>query len=67
MGRDQFGETYHDLGKYPRKTLLARLGRRSARKMYVDCLSEPYTRHVGYVIADRWITLYQVTPWEQEA
>jgi len=36
MGIDQYGQTYHDLGKYPRKGLLEKLGGGKASKMYVD-------------------------------
>lgn len=62
MGRDQYGKTYHDLGKHPRKELLHRLGRKRAERMYVDRADG--TRHVGYVIAGLWITLYRVESWE---
>jgi hypothetical protein len=34
MGIDQYGQTYHNLGKYPRKELLERLGYKNAKKMY---------------------------------
>ena len=66
MGRDQYGVTYDDLGKYPRAALLRRLHRKRAAKMYIDKREGP-PKHVGYVIAGHWITLYQVEPWEREA
>lgn len=63
MGRDQYGDTYHDLGKHPRKALLEHFGRSHAKKMYTD-KKDGETRHVGYIIAGRWITLYNISPWE---
>jgi len=63
MGISQYGTTYHDLGKYPRKELLERLGRKSAQKMYID-KKDGRTIHCGYVIGSLWITLYTVTPFE---
>lgn len=65
MGIDQYGYTYCQLGRYPRKELLARLGRRRASRMYIDD-RKGNTIHIGYVIGDRWITLYNITPWEKE-
>ena len=65
MAIDQYGQTYHQLGAYPRKTLLERLGGRSAEKMYVDTMSGE-SQHVGYIINGLWLTLYRVTPWHLE-
>ncbi len=65
MGIDQFGETYHGLGKYPRKELMARLGSKHADKMYVDLLSGK-AKHVGYIVARKWVALFHVTPWEKQ-
>lgn len=65
MGIDQYGETYHALGKNPRKALLERLGKTHANKMYRDD-AKGNARHVGYVIGRLWITLYQVTSFVQE-
>ena len=62
MGIDQYGQTYHNLGPYPRKALMDRLGRSSASKMYVDG-KDGIAIHVGYVIAGLWITLYNIEPW----
>jgi hypothetical protein len=64
MGIDQYGQTYHALGQHPRKELLSRIGRKSARKMYVD-KKDGSTAHCGYVIAGLWITLYEVRPFEK--
>jgi hypothetical protein len=62
MGIDQYGTTYHNLGQFPRKELLNRLGRRRASKMYVD-RKNGTPAHVGYVIGSLWITLYTITPF----
>jgi hypothetical protein len=63
MGVDQYGETYHDLGKHPRKELLKRLGFTKADKMYRD-KKDSSVVHCGYVIGSRWISLYRVDPIE---
>jgi len=65
MGIDQYGTAYHDLGRYPRKELLNRLGRKSARKMYRD-KKDGKVIHCGYVIGPLWITLYRVIPFEND-
>jgi hypothetical protein len=60
MGIDQYGKTYHNLGKYPRKELLERLGyKKAADKMYRD-KKDGSTVHCGYVIGGLWIDLYTV-------
>lgn len=63
MGIDQYGQIYHDLGKYPRKELLNRLGYKKAEKMYRD-KKNGSTVHCGYVIGKNWINLYEVKPIE---
>jgi hypothetical protein len=63
MGIDQYGETYYNLGKYPRKALLKRLGYKKAAKMYRD-KKDGSTVHCGYVIGRYWISLYEVKPIE---
>lgn len=67
MARDQYGETIHlpDC-KHPRKALLEKLGRQHAAKMYCDT-KDGQTKHVGYVIASRWFTLYAVCEWAKAA
>lgn len=65
MGIDQYGETYHDL-KHPRKELLERIGCGKVRKQYVD-KKDGSVVQTGYVVGDRWVTLYNVTPWEKAA
>jgi hypothetical protein len=63
IGIDQYGETYHNLGKYPRKELLKRLGYKKADKMYRD-KKDGSAVHSGYVIGGNWINLYQIKPIE---
>ncbi len=62
MGIDQYGETYHGL-TYPRKDLLKMFDRKHADKMYRDTTEG--TRHTGYIIAGRWIELFEVKPWRR--
>lgn len=66
MGIDQYGRVYHNLGRHPRKALLDRLGRNTARKMYVDKKSGGCA-HIGYIIGGLCIELYNVTQWERPA
>ena len=66
MAIDQYGETYHDLER-PRRDLLQRLNRRHADKMYVDLISTSEARHCGYVIAGRWLRVFEVTPINTDA
>ena len=55
------GTTFHGL-KHPRKDLMARLGRKSARKMYID-RADGSGAHVGYIVAGEWFTVYEVHEW----
>ncbi len=66
MAIDQYGTTYHGLGQWPRKALLARLGRTGASKMYVDKL-DGRSVHIGWIIAGLWLTVYCIKPMECEA
>ena len=63
MGIDQYGQHYDDLGLYPRKELLSRLGASYAQKIFVDN-NNGSTVHVGYIVNGLWITLYKVAPIE---
>jgi len=63
IGIDQYGQTYHDLGKCPRKELLKRMGYKKADKMYRDKKNGSVV-HCGYVIGGIWITLYEIKPIE---
>lgn len=64
MAVDQFGQTYHNLGPHPRKELMRRLGTSHAARMYRD-KKDGRTVHIGWVIAGRWLSLYEVTPVEK--
>lgn len=67
---DQHGYTYQIKGDHPRKELLERVGGSSAQKMYVDILvenKEPQSVHCGYIINGLWLTLYKLSPWQQQA
>jgi hypothetical protein len=66
MAIDQYGETYHDLGKFPRKALLERLGRSKAGKMYIDN-NKGESFHCGWVIGNLWLTVYEVKPMRKAA
>lgn len=63
MSIDQYGQTFHDLGENPLKSLKERLGSRKVSKMYRD-RCDGSTIHVGYVIGQHWCTLYEVKPFE---
>ena len=65
MAIDQYGNTHHGL-EHPRKDLLERLGRKHAEKMYVDT-KDGTAKHIGYVIAGLWLTVYEVKRWENAA
>ena len=62
LGIDQYGDHYQ-IDKYPRKELLDQLGCKHADKMYCDT-TDGKTKHIGYIIADRWITIYAVYSWK---
>lgn len=66
MAIDQYGNTYHDLGRFPRKALMARLGARGARKMYQDGKDGKFY-HTGYVVRNWWCKVYEVEPWRKQA
>lgn len=62
MAIDQYGHTYHGL-THPRKDLMNRLYCKHAEKIYVD--TGEGVKHIGYVIAGLWLTLYEVKPYEK--
>ncbi len=66
MGVDQYSGTYHDLGQYPRKELLARLDRKRCAKIYYDSKTGE-TIHTGYVVAGLWISLFEIKPMRRAA
>ena len=62
LGIDQYGDRYK-MDKYPRKELLIQLGRKRASKMYRD-FKDGKSKQVGYIIAGRWIDVYEVHDWK---
>lgn len=66
MALDQYGNTYHNLGTFPRKTLLNELNRKKASKMYVD-RKDGSAAHVGWIIGGHWLTVYKVERMENVA
>ena len=63
MAVSNHGNTIH-LGdtKHPRKTLLEKLGYKSASKMFVDD-KDGKPKHIGYVIGGEWFQIYEVHEW----
>ena len=59
MACDQFGNTLHMGDGPPRKWLLKHFCRKSAQKIYVD-LKNGKSKHVGYIVAGHWCTVYRV-------
>ncbi len=49
-------------GEHPRKELMEALGAKHIGKIYVDTL-EGGIKHVGYIVAREWFTLYNITEW----
>lgn len=64
MAQDQYGNFYHNLGKYPRKALCQRLCRKHVSKMYQDNLITKKSKCTGYVIAGLWLTVFKVMPFK---
>jgi len=64
IGIDQYGGHWDDLGKHPRKSLLEKIGSSNAEKLYIDD-KKGNTKHIGYIIDNLWITLYNLTHWEK--
>ena len=68
IGVDQYGTVYPIGRRPPRKYLLAYFSRKHIAKMYIDVSKDGggfTSKHVGYIVAGRWITLY--TRMEQPA
>lgn len=61
MAMDQYGTTYHNLGKYPRKKLCEILGNKHVEKIYADGVNGSVF-HTGYYISGLWLNLYTVEP-----
>ena len=64
MAIDQYGQTYHNLGKHPRKELMERIGCQHVSKMYQE-KKDGRIIHAGYVVGQHWCTLYEVKPFER--
>ena len=62
MGIDQYGEKYI-IKKHPRKELMDALYATGAQKMYVD-ITDGKAKHIGYIVARRWIRVYAVNEWK---
>lgn len=65
MAIDQYGQHYHGL-VHPRKDLSEQLCNTHVSKMYRD-KSDGSIKHVGYVIGNLWLELYEVKPFEKDA
>lgn len=61
IGLDQCGNSYR-IKQHPRKELLEQLGSRHAERMFIDG-EDGEPKHIGYVIGQRWITVYEVHEW----
>lgn len=62
--RDQYGNTYLNLGPHPRKALMGLTGRKHVSKMYRDC-KDGITVHCGYVISGRWFDVFTMEQWHK--
>ncbi len=60
MAVDQYNQTYHIGNNPPRKWLLNYFGYQHADKMYQD----PDAKHIGYIIAGLWLTIYRICAWK---
>jgi len=63
IGIDNYGNHYK-INKYPRKELLECLGYKYASKMFIDT-KDKEVKHIGYVIGDHWITVYELHEWKK--
>ena len=59
---DEQGNYYMIGNNPPRKWLLDYFGRQHADKMYID--TGKGHKHIGYIIAQHWITIYRISPWK---
>ncbi len=62
MAVDQHGAIYHIGHNAPRKWLLTHFDRKHAELMYRDSIRTGKSRHVGWVIARRWLEVFRVFP-----
>ena len=63
IGIDQYGQRY-EINKFPRKELLQQLYRKHANKMYCDT-KDGKVKHIGYIIAGLWISIFRVYEWKK--
>lgn len=61
MAVDQYGQTEHNLGPYPRQELLRRNSATKAAKIYRD-KRDGRAVHVGWIVRGFWYTVYKVEP-----
>ena len=57
-----FGTRISLKGEHPRKELMEALGAKHVDKIYLDT-AEGGIKHVGYIVAKEWFTLYNITEW----
>lgn len=64
MAVGSFGTVHHlhDSKRPPRCQLMAKCGRQHCAKMYVDTKAG-LTKHIGYIVAGEWFTVYEVHEW----
>jgi hypothetical protein len=60
------GDKFFIDGKHPCKELLNHYNAGHAKKLYIDSVTGK-TMHIGYIIQNKWIQLYTITPWAREA
>jgi len=66
LGVDQYGHSYFIDNPDPKAWLKDHFGIKKISKMYTDLVSGG-SAHVGYIINDLWIRLYNVTPFNGPA
>ena len=64
MAIDQYGQ-HISIKNHPRKELLSHFGRKHIQKMYVDGLNG--VKHIGYIVAGHWCTIYKIYEWQKSA
>ena len=60
---DEQGNSYLINSKFPRKWLLDHFSRKHADKMYIQDTLET-AKHIGYIIARHWLTIYRISKWK---
>jgi hypothetical protein len=63
---DQYGDTIKLTNtKHPKKQLMKKLNVGYASKMYTDTKNNK-TKHIGYIINNRWYQIYKIYEWFKE-